>query len=54
MNRLQKKCLFASLALHGLLLTIVIVGPAFLPRKPQPPNLPILTVIPSKLIDEAF
>jgi len=54
MNRVQKKCLFASVALHGLLAGIIVVGPAFLPRKPQPPNLPILTVIPNKLIDEAF
>ena len=54
MNRVQKKCLFASVALHGLLAGIIIVGPAFLPRKPRPPDLPILTVIPSKLIDEAF
>jgi len=54
MNRLQKKCLFASVALHGLLAGIIVVGPAFLPRKPQPPDLPILTVIPNKLIDEAF
>jgi TonB family protein len=54
MNRLQKKCLFASVALHGLLAGVIVVGPAFLPRKPQPPNLPILTVIPNKLIDEAF
>ena len=54
MNRLQKKCLFASVALHGLLAGIIVVGPAFLPRKPQPPDLPILTVIPDKVIDEAF
>jgi hypothetical protein len=54
MNRVQKKCLFASAALHGLLVGIVFVGPAFLPRQPQPPNLPLLTVIPSKLIDEAL
>jgi TonB family protein len=54
MNRVQKKCLLASVALHGLLVGIVFVGPAFLPRKPQPPSLPLLTVIPSKLIDEAF
>ena len=54
MNRVQMKCLFASTALHGLLAAIIIVGPAFLPRKPRPPDLPILTVIPSKLIDEAF
>jgi TonB family protein len=54
MNRLQKKCLVASVALHGLLAGIIVVGPAFLPHRPQPPNLPVITVIPSKLIDQAF
>ncbi len=54
MNRLQKKCLLASSALHGLLLVIVFVGPAFLARRPPPPSPPIITVIPDKLIDDAL
>ena len=53
MNRLQKKCLVLSAALHLLLLAVLVVGPAFLPSRPTPINdLPILDVIPAKLVDD--
>jgi len=52
MNRLHKKCLIASAALHSLLFVILLVGPAFLAEKNVPIDMPVLDVIPSKLIDE--
>lgn len=52
MNRLHKKCLIASAALHSLLFVILLVGPAFLAEKSVPIDMPVLDVIPSKLIDE--
>jgi protein TonB len=51
MNRLQKKCLVGSMALHALLCAILIVGPAFLSSKQKEFNLPILEVVPDKLTD---
>lgn len=55
MSRLNKKCLIASGALHVLLLVTVFVGAAFILRRPPPqPNLPILNVIPDKLVDQAL
>jgi outer membrane biosynthesis protein TonB len=35
MNRLQKKCLVSSSALHGLLLALLLVGPAFIRSRPE-------------------
>ena len=52
MNRLQKKFLVASLALHALLCVILVVGPAFLSSKQKDLNLPILEVVPDRLTDE--
>lgn len=55
MNRLQKKCFLASAALHGLLLAVLVFGPAFLkPEKHVIPNQPLLSMVPRKLIDEAL
>ncbi|MBI3414295.1 MAG: TonB family protein [Verrucomicrobia bacterium] len=55
MSRLQKKCFLASAALHGLLLAILLLGPAFLQlEKPGTESRPLLTVIPRKLIDDAL
>ena len=51
MNRLQKKCLMGSMALHALLCAILVVGPAFLSSKQKEFNLPILEVVPDKLTD---
>ncbi|MCL5097571.1 MAG: TonB C-terminal domain-containing protein [Candidatus Omnitrophica bacterium] len=53
MNRLQKKYLLVSASLHLLLLSVLFVGPAFVAPKPPPVNdLPILDIIPSKLVDD--
>jgi TonB family protein len=52
MNRTQKKCLIASLATHGFLLLMLIVGPAFVTSKPLSNDLPLLDVIPATLVDE--
>ena len=54
MNRLQKKCLVASMAMHSLLLVILLVGPAFLSSKKVSNDLPVLDVIPSRLTDALF
>lgn len=55
MNRLQKKCLVISLAMHGLLLLVLVVGPAFLPaRRPAADDLAVLDFIPATLVDAAF
>src|SRR5262245_22806196 len=54
MNRLQKKCFIASASLHGLLVLILLVGPAFLASKSKLNDMPVLDVIPSRLVDEAF
>src|SRR5439155_4474388 len=54
MNRLQNKCLIASLALHALLCAILVVGPAFLSSRQRDLDLPILEVIPDRLTDLPF
>src|SRR5262245_21770375 len=54
MNRVQKKCLIASLALHALLCVILLVGPAFLSSNQKAGDQPTLQVIPSKIVDSLF
>jgi TonB family protein len=54
MNRLQKKCLVASMAMHSLLLVILLVGPAFLSSTKVSNDLPVLDMIPSRLTDALF
>ena len=54
MNRLQKKCLIASLALHALLCVILLVGPAFLSSNKKGPDQATLEVIPAKIVDSLF
>jgi colicin import membrane protein len=51
MNRLQKKCFFASAGFHLLLLVILLVGPAFLVSKSKPDNAPVLDFVPLKTVD---
>ncbi len=55
MNRLQQRCLLVSGAAHGALLLVLVLSSAFVRSKPapQPTELPILRVIPRKLIDQA-
>lgn len=54
MNRLQKKCFFASAAIHGLLLALLFVSPAFLPKQEKFENLQLITLIPDRLTDDPF
>lgn len=52
MNRLQKKCVIGTVGIHLLLLTLLIVGPAFF--NPTPKNdTQVLDVIPANLVDAA-
>ncbi|MBI4325616.1 MAG: TonB family protein [Chloroflexi bacterium] len=52
MSRLEKKCLIVSAALHLLLMLVLFVGPAFLLSKDRANDLPVIDVIPSKLVDD--
>ncbi|MGH7954080.1 MAG: TonB family protein, partial [Limisphaerales bacterium] len=54
MNRLQKKCVLATVGFHLLLLVILFVGPAFFSAKPKIDNSDVLDVIPANLIDAQF
>jgi len=55
MKRLQRKLLLISAVVHGTLLLVLLVGPAFVRRQaPRPEDLPVLRVIPEHLIDAAF
>jgi len=51
MDRLQKKCVFASTGFHLLLAVILLIGPAFVASKSQPDNLPVLDFVPLKTVD---
>lgn len=53
MNRLQKKCLVASVGTHLLLVVILFVGPA-LSSRGKLDDLPVLDFVPAKLIDAPF
>jgi TonB family protein len=52
MTRLQKKCFLVSAGMHGLL-GVVLFGTAAFRDKPAPKDIPILTMIPSRILDEA-
>lgn len=52
MNRLQKKCFVASAGVHILLAVILFVGPGFLPSRAKPEDLPLLTFVPVKTVDD--
>lgn len=53
MNRLKKKCVIGTVGIHLLLLTILLVGPAFFNQQPKTDNNQILDVIPANLVDAA-
>ena len=46
MDRLPKKCFIASGIVHGTLVLLLIVGPAFLPSESKQDSLPPMTFIP--------
>jgi protein TonB len=52
MTRLQKKCFLFSAGMHGLLLVILLGSSAFR-DKPATKDIPILTMIPARILDEA-
>jgi periplasmic protein TonB len=54
MNRLQKKCVIATVGIHLLLLTILIVGPAFFNPQPKADNTQVLDIISPNVIEAAF
>lgn len=54
MSRLEKKCFIVSGGMHLLLVTILLIGPAFLSSKSSVDNLPVLDFVPMKTIDAAF
>jgi TonB family protein len=54
MNRLQKKCVIATVGIHLLLLLVLVFGSAFFSPRPKPDDTQLLDVIPSNLIDAAF
>lgn len=54
MNRLQKKCVIATVGFHLLLLTILIVGPAFYNPKPKTDETHVLDMISPNVIEAAF
>jgi TonB family protein len=54
MNRLQKKCVIATVGLHLLLLTILIFGPGFFNQQPKTDDTQVLDVIPAILVDAAI
>jgi TonB family protein len=54
MNRLQKKCVLATVGAHLLLIVILFVGPAFFSPKSKVDDLQVLVVIPANLIDAQF
>jgi TonB family protein len=51
MNRLQKKCFLAAAGFHLLLVTILIIGPAFLSSKSEPVDVPLIDFVPVKTVD---
>jgi TonB family protein len=52
MNRLHKKCIYASAGLHALLISIVLFGAAFFVKEKTVPEVQPITFVPSKLIDD--
>ena len=54
MSRLEAKCFITSAVLHGLLATVFLAGSAFMASKAPDNDLPILNVIPARLVDEAI
>src|SRR5690349_4012763 len=51
MNVLEKKCLFASVSAHGIVVLLLCLAPLLWVPKPQPPVLPPLNFLPSRLLD---
>jgi len=52
MDRWQRRGLALSLVLHALLAAVLVLGPAFRAPGPSVPDLPILEILPVRLVDE--
>jgi protein TonB len=52
MTRSEKKCLAFSLGMHSLL-ALILIGSAAFESMPQQSNLPILNMIPARILDNA-
>ncbi len=53
MERLQKKCLFASAGMHLFLMLLLVFGSAFFVSREKPPlQLPRINMVPGKLVDD--
>lgn len=52
MDRWQRRGLMVSLALHGLLIAVLVVGPAFRAPDRSLPDLPVIEFVPLRLVDE--
>lgn len=51
MNRMQQKCVVASLGVHLLLPLLLVVGPGFLSSAPKPVDAEPITFVPSIFVD---
>ena len=54
MNRLNRKCIFASTGFHLLLALLLLVGPAFTTSRSKPDTMPILDFVALKTVDDAL
>ncbi|MHB8523622.1 MAG: energy transducer TonB [Limisphaerales bacterium] len=54
MSRLEKKCFVTSAVVHVLLVAVLLIGSAFVASRSQSDNMPVLDVIPSRLVDAAL
>lgn len=54
MDRLGKKCFVASCGMHAVLVLVVLFGAAFFTPEKKAPPVDNLTMIPSRLIDDAL
>lgn len=54
MSRMQKKCLIASFAAHGLMVVVLVVGPAFFVSEDKPDSHQIISVISGRVVDDAL
>ena len=54
MNRLEQKCLIATVGFHLLLVLVLLFGSAFFSPRAKPDDTQVLDVIPANLIDAKF
>lgn len=55
MDRIQKKCFLFSIGFHLLLMSLLVIGPAFIAPKSKPPTVvPAINFIPVLSVEEAL